>query len=435
MASFDIKKFKKIQNRPHSAQAIWFLNGFWGEPFDDETAEEVWKYAHKFYEIQMGRRKYYGATSKNNPKEDSKEGKSLDQFQAHRFLESVGETKTASALRAELKTIDVDKNNKMSITEYLLFKYGKTPQDVIDAPQGNPEEIREAQAALQEAHAQLNELSSKLSASQDAASEARRQAAASEKAAEEAAAAHKAAVKNHNQAGLDAAAARAALNASNTAASEAAVALADQETADALCRSAEAAVKASVDRLHAEQKKLDDAIAKATATANDSSKGVVRRNRAKNEIEQLKANDPLPLSRAKITQASALKKAQKQSKKAAKATKKAADKKEVADNKAAESAAAAKAAQESHIAAETAAAEAETAKHHADLAHEEAKVARQNAEDAAAELAIAFNNCEAKMAECAAVLEALKKKGGVGKGKLFWMAREMKEIRKYMPRR
>jgi len=96
----------------------------------------------------MGRRKYYGAMSKHAKQDEAKEGKSLDQFQSHRFLESAGETKTASALRKDLATIDVDKNNKMSITEYLMFKYQKTASEVINAPQGNPEEIEKLKRPL-----------------------------------------------------------------------------------------------------------------------------------------------------------------------------------------------------------------------------------------------------------------------------------------------
>lgn len=373
--SFDKKAFKEVQSKGHTKQAIWFLNGFW-EAGMSEEAETVWDLTHRMIEIQMGRPKFYGAISKNVGADETPEGFHLDQFQAHRFLEQSGETKTAKELRTDLKTIDVDKDNNMSMTEYLMFKYGKSATEVINAPQGDGKKLREAEAKMNETRELLNEL----------------QTAA--KAAERAA----------NQAGIRATAAKALLNASNEAAATAKAALDDQHAAEAKVRVAEAVVKAAMDALLAEQKAFDDKLAKLQSIADDQSVGVVKRNRAKNEVEQLKSEDPLPLSRAKITQASALKKAAKESKKAARATSKA---QKLADEAAAAAQAAAQAAQE----AEAAAAEAALKKAEADRA-------------AAA--------VEAKMQEIVADFERLKAAGDVAHGQIFWMEREMKEIRKYM---
>jgi len=57
--------------------------------------------------------------------------------------------------------------------------------------------------------------------------------------------------------------------------------------------------------------------------------GVVKRNRAKAELAQLKCTDPLPLRKAKITQAAAVKKAEKRRKQ----SKRAADKARAATDK------------------------------------------------------------------------------------------------------
>ena len=53
----------------------------------------------------------------------------------HKFLESLGETLTVIQLREKLRKIDQDANGKMALLEYLAFKYSKSVQQVIDAPQ------------------------------------------------------------------------------------------------------------------------------------------------------------------------------------------------------------------------------------------------------------------------------------------------------------
>lgn len=62
----------------------------------------------------------------------------LDEFQAHRFLEVRGETKTVKDLRDELKEIDLDSNNKMCLLEYLMFKYKKTLEQLFAEQKVSP---------------------------------------------------------------------------------------------------------------------------------------------------------------------------------------------------------------------------------------------------------------------------------------------------------
>lgn len=58
-------------------------------------------------------------------------------------MESLGETLTVIQLRDKLRKIDVDANGKMALLEYFAFKYSKTVQQIIDAPQGgNQEEVQ-----------------------------------------------------------------------------------------------------------------------------------------------------------------------------------------------------------------------------------------------------------------------------------------------------
>jgi len=82
----------------------------------------------------------------------------LDEFNAHRFLEKLGETKTIRDLRDELRDIDMDFNRRMALVEYLLYRYKYTISDFVRRPQGgNVEELQIAQRNLDEAQAALNE--------------------------------------------------------------------------------------------------------------------------------------------------------------------------------------------------------------------------------------------------------------------------------------
>merc|ERR1719416_129732 len=65
---------------------------------------------------------------------------------------------TVLALRKRLKALDIDNNKRMSISEYLLDKYQKTPQALVAAPQGNvdPAELKAAEDAFAAANAALD---------------------------------------------------------------------------------------------------------------------------------------------------------------------------------------------------------------------------------------------------------------------------------------
>eukprot|EP01098_Paradermamoeba_levis_P012570 TRINITY_DN5532_c0_g1_i1.p1 TRINITY_DN5532_c0_g1~~TRINITY_DN5532_c0_g1_i1.p1 ORF type:complete len:251 (-),score=115.73 TRINITY_DN5532_c0_g1_i1:23-775(-) len=57
----------------------------------------------------------------------------MDEMQAHLFLEKKGEATTVVAFREKLKQIDLDFNKKVSILEYLLFKYNKSLKQLFEA--------------------------------------------------------------------------------------------------------------------------------------------------------------------------------------------------------------------------------------------------------------------------------------------------------------
>jgi predicted unusual protein kinase regulating ubiquinone biosynthesis (AarF/ABC1/UbiB family) len=135
-----------------------------------------------------------------------------------------------------------------------------------------------------------------------------------------------------------------------------------------------------------------------TRTKGDESIGVVKRNKAANELDQLLAEDPLPLRRAKINQQATLRKMEKAAAPFNEASAKANAAAEVARKERAE--------------AERTAEAAEEAKHQAEAAVAEAEKMLQDAVE---------------------FLEETKKKGGVAHGAIWWMERQLEEKRKYMP--
>merc|ERR1712141_541270 len=78
-----------------------------------------------------------------------------DIAQSNRFYEKLPgeETITAKKLKDRLKEVDIDTNNCMCVSEYLLYKYKKTPEALVDAPQGSLDmkELEQAEALCAEA--------------------------------------------------------------------------------------------------------------------------------------------------------------------------------------------------------------------------------------------------------------------------------------------
>jgi len=139
--SKELTQFKQVTAKTYEDQAKFFLNAFWREYRED--AENIWKYAQKIIELDL---------------EKGKKGSDLDEFSAHRFLEHMSETKRVIELRESLRSIDLDFNKRMALIEYLLFRYKQTIKELLSRPQGDSEELRQAEVnvkAAQEAVWQL----------------------------------------------------------------------------------------------------------------------------------------------------------------------------------------------------------------------------------------------------------------------------------------
>lgn len=146
MASLDkeiMAAFEEVGDRPYIRQAQFFLNAMWPEHKD--SAENVWNNTHKFMSLdKLG-----------------KDGHKLDEFNSHKFLESLGETMTVIELRQKLREIDVNNDGCMSLIEYLINKYKVTVELIMSRPQGTNEELERAQAALEKVQQEIDELERK----------------------------------------------------------------------------------------------------------------------------------------------------------------------------------------------------------------------------------------------------------------------------------
>jgi len=287
----------------------------------EKEAELIWNWCQTFSELDQDKHA---------------DGNELDEFWSHKFLETLGETMTVIEMREKFRKIDADFNKHMSMVEYIMFRYGFSIPSVLTCPQGdNTAGIKKAQAMVDEAQKALDEMNAKLASAKEAAEHAKEAAEAAKKAAKAVA-------------------------------------------------EAEAEAKAALAELQAEEKAFEDKKAALEKTKNDMSIGVVKRNKAANELDQLMSEDPLPLRKAKINQSAAVKKCERATK------------------------------------------AAEAASEKADAA-EKAAIAAENAAQEAA------SQAEKKLQDALDFLEEEKQKGGVAQGDIWWMQREITEKKKYLP--
>jgi chromosome segregation ATPase len=402
------EKWAFIGSKSFPAQCKWIMNGFWELLQPD--AEKVWGWCQSFVKLD----KECQISEKKGQATD------LDEFWSHKFLESLGQTMTVIEMREKFRQIDADFNKRMSCVEWLMFRYNLKPIDVVNAPQGeNKEEIAAAQAMVDAAQTALDDMAAKLEASRTAAAkakaaleEATRKADEAKKKAAEAKAKAEAAKEAAVKSKAAAEASRKAAEAAKTAAE--AAWFADQEN------------KKALEELQAQEKAFQDKKKELEKTKEDTSLGTVKRNQAANQLAQLLAEDPLPLRKAKITQSATVKKSEKASQAAAEAKAK-------AEAEAAAAAAAAEAAAAAAVAADKAAHEAAQAAQAAEEAAKEADQAAHAAEAAARAAEDSVKEAEAKLQEALDFLQAVKKKGGIAHGDVWWLEREIIEKKKYLP--
>lgn len=139
MAEF-LAQFKEVtRTQSIDEQAMTFLKAFVAE--FQGNFEEVLELAEEF--------KTFALSMQGHVRE-------LDEFEAHRFLEKRGETKTVKDMREELQEIDVDSNHKLAFIEFLLFKYKKSVKDLFTA-KPNAALVAKLEAAIRQYKAVFEE--------------------------------------------------------------------------------------------------------------------------------------------------------------------------------------------------------------------------------------------------------------------------------------
>jgi len=407
--------FSQTTSMNYADQGKAFLNAYWDDLSGE--AEKVWAWAHKFAELDLDKKA---------------EGNDLDEFNAHRFLEQLKETKTVRQMRTEIKEADLDFNKRLALIEYCLWKYKKNINDFIRIPQGGRKE------EIEEAERRLNAVTDAFDEADRRAREAK-EALAAAKAAEAAATKKEAEAKEREaEAKRSEAAAKAREAEAREREKESKEKAKAAKEKEEQARAREAELKTAQDELAAalaELKAQEDAYNSKTEELKRASEtgGMVSRNKAKNELAQHLGADPLPLRRAKITQEAALKKAER-------ATAVAAEARQGAEKATAEATAAAKAAskaaQEASDAAQAATqarAAAEKAAHAATQARAEAEESRRKSEKAKQKAEEALEDARNKVAEAEAYLQEVKARIPHGSG--WWMERILAEKKKYLPQR
>lgn len=398
------QKFKEFTNTVYTEQGKCFLNAFWDE--HQNLAEEVWGWAVQFAELDI---------------DNAKEGKDLDEFNAHRFLERNNETKTVKQLREEIKEMDMDFNKRLALIEYLLFRTRHSVQEFVSRPQGdNKQEIDAAQAALNQATAAMQRATKALEESTIAAAKAKKEADIAKRSADDAKRAADEATRASEEA-------RQKANIASERAAQAQASAKEARNKRDELQAAEDELKAVLNEIRQQEAARDDKTRELTAKSEDASLGVVQRNKAKNELAQHLSEDPLPLRQAKITQEAATKKAER-ARLAADASHQAAEQARVEAERAQTEA------KKAADSADRAKVEADRVKAAAIRDAEEAERSRRDAERAANEAKRQFEEMEENFAAAQRYLDEVRSRPGNFQGSLWWIDRDLQEARKFMPK-
>eukprot|EP00005_Dracoamoeba_jomungandri_P005141 CAMPEP_0174261208 /NCGR_PEP_ID=MMETSP0439-20130205/11296_1 /TAXON_ID=0 /ORGANISM="Stereomyxa ramosa, Strain Chinc5" /LENGTH=311 /DNA_ID=CAMNT_0015345649 /DNA_START=20 /DNA_END=952 /DNA_ORIENTATION=+ len=250
----------------------------------------------------------------------------LDEFEGHRFLERVGDEMTVLSMRNALRKSQALEPNEapktIPLSHVLIIKYDVDWHVLVNAAQGdNKEEVEQAQRMLEEVQHAL---------------ELCKQTAAESKQAE-----------------------------------------ADAVQAEKDSQIAKAELEAALAELQAQENAYNNRTEELKRKSNEG--GVVAKNKAKNELAQHLAEDPLPLRRAKINQEAAVKRAER-------AAQEAADRKDEATSR--------------RLAAEQ-----------------------------------AVDDANQRFLEAEAFLQEVKSKPGSAAGALWWIDRELHEAKAYLPQK
>lgn len=352
---------------PYKEQAIWFMNAYWNKDNGKilEHAEEIWGFTEHFIELD---------NEQTPPK--GEDGNELDQFFAAKFLEDFEQTLTAVERKAAFREIDADSNGKMALVEYLIYRYKKSVDDVVNAPQGAAGEIAAANKVIDTVMSMLPEIEAKIQEQK-------------EKQAAQLAALQETRMAKAN--------AEDAYNMQLRAE-------ADLQQAVKMLEASKVELEQAVKELHEQEEAVAREMADLEAKSNDMSLGQVARGKAANMLISLRNEDPLPLRKAKITQEAALRRVEREQKRAADAAEEAKRKAEECKKKAEE----------------------------LEQKEKELEIKKQELAAAIAELEKSYEELQKKMSDAQAVIVKLKD-SVAGLGAVWWMERQLFDVDFYLP--
>jgi len=131
-------KFSNLCSLGVYAQAKWFLKCHWSmDPLNIGTNLDVAE--HVYVAAKDLKERAHGAND-------------LEQLKAHHFLEKVDDAIRYVEFKAMFKELDLDFNNRLSLTEYLVYKYKLGTQESVATLVNSPQEVV---AGLSEAEGEL----------------------------------------------------------------------------------------------------------------------------------------------------------------------------------------------------------------------------------------------------------------------------------------
>eukprot|EP01102_Stenamoeba_stenopodia_P001804 TRINITY_DN1163_c0_g1_i1.p1 TRINITY_DN1163_c0_g1~~TRINITY_DN1163_c0_g1_i1.p1 ORF type:complete len:240 (-),score=89.43 TRINITY_DN1163_c0_g1_i1:131-814(-) len=136
--------FKEVVAKRWSDQAKFFLNAYWAE--HGKEAENIWTWTQKLISLDSAK---------------GKEGSDLDEFWSHKFMETLGEPLTVIQMREQFREIDLDFNKRMSLIEFLVYKFRVSVKELLARPQGTNEDLVKAQRALEEVQNEIEKIEKK----------------------------------------------------------------------------------------------------------------------------------------------------------------------------------------------------------------------------------------------------------------------------------
>jgi len=161
-ASDPLEEFKNVVDKSnYGHQAVFFLNAYWAEHGADKVTFPKSSFAlkdGKEYDDAELLWKWVKELEKIDTKKD--QGNSVDMMGAFRFLQALGEQRPAIQVKKEIMAHDIDKDNRMSLLEYLLMKFESSPevnlQVMMKRPQGSNAALEKAIKSLEEEMAKMN---------------------------------------------------------------------------------------------------------------------------------------------------------------------------------------------------------------------------------------------------------------------------------------